>query len=228
MNPSRAASHTQHDAAATLDLLAARIGALGPGRRLIAIAGAPGSGKSTLAEHLVERLDTSGSGPAAALPMDGYHLDDRVLIPRGMRSRKGAPDTFDVAGLCHMLARLRRNEEDEIAVPVFDRDVEIARAAARMIPRGTRIILVEGNYLLARQAPWSHLRPLFDLTVMISVPETILRERLIRRWRSHGRSPADIDAKLEDNDLPNGHLVRAGSFPPDITLADPTFAGEAT
>ena len=97
-------------------------------RTILAIAGAPGSGKSTLAERLEARLNECAAGAAAILPMDGYHYDDRVLIERGLRARKGAPETFDVGGLFHTLERLRRNEEDEIAVPVFDRDLEVSRA----------------------------------------------------------------------------------------------------
>lgn len=115
-------------------------------RRIITIVGAPGSGKSTLAEQLVGRLNEDPEGYAALLPMDGYHYDDRVLIERGLRARKGAPETFDVVGLVHMLDRLRRDEEDEIAVPVFDRDLEVSRAGARLIPHAVRALIVEGNY----------------------------------------------------------------------------------
>jgi pantothenate kinase len=181
-------------------------------RMVVALAGAPGSGKSTLAEWLAARLNEDGTDNAAVLPMDGYHYDDRVLEVRGLRHRKGAPDTFDVAGLHHMLARLKRNEEDEIAVPVFDRDLEIARAGARLIPQTVRILIVEGNYLLLDRTPWSGLRNLFDMTVMIAVPEEILRMRLRERWAGYGLSPDQITAKLEDNDLPNGRLVRQFSI----------------
>src|SRR5688572_27161103 len=97
-------------------------------RTLVAVAGPPGAGKSTFAEALADRLNEAAAGSAAVLPMDGFHFDDRVLEPLGLRARKGAPDTFDVAGLRHMLERLRRNQEAEIAVPVFDRELEIARA----------------------------------------------------------------------------------------------------
>ncbi len=107
----------------------------GPGRRIVAIAGPPGGGKSTVADALVERLEAARPGEAAVLPMDGYHYDDGVLRARGRRARKGAPDTFDVGGLRQMLARLKRDDEDEVAVPVFDRAIEIARAGARLIPR---------------------------------------------------------------------------------------------
>jgi pantothenate kinase len=187
-------------------------------RAVVAIAGAPGSGKSTLAERLVCRLNEATPGRAALLPMDGYHYDDRVLIERGVRARKGAPETFDVIGLLHMLDRLRRNEEDEIAVPVFDRDLEISRAGARMIPRAVHALFVEGNYLLLGQEPWSRLRGMFDTTVFVDAPEDILRQRLVERWRGYGLSPAEIEAKVEGNDLPNGRYIMSNSKPADFVL----------
>ena len=186
------------------DLLASRP----RGRRLlVAVAGAPASGKSRLAEELVERLEQSQPGRAAILPMDGYHYDDALLKQLGRHARKGAPDTFDVGGLYHMLRRLRENADDAIAVPVFDRDIETARAGARLIPAAVDIVVVEGNYLLLRQPPWSALRPFFDFTVMVLTPETILRQRLAKRWAFFGLPPSEIDRKIEEVDLPNGRFV---------------------
>jgi pantothenate kinase len=187
-------------------------------RRIVAIAGAPGSGKSTLAERLVARLNEGAEGSAALLPMDGYHYDDCILIERGSRSRKGAPETFDVLGLFHMLDRLKRNHEDEIAVPVFDRDLEISRAAARTIPRAVRALIVEGNYLLLDEAPWSRLRAMFDVTVAVDAPEDILRQRLIERWQGYGLTSQEIKAKVEGNDLRNGRYVLSKSRPADYVL----------
>lgn len=208
---------TPTDLDALARLLAARAGA---GRSITAIAGAPGSGKSTLAERLAERLDAAAPGTAAVLPMDGFHYDDAVLITRGLRARKGAPDTFDVGGLLHMLGRLRRNDEDEIAVPVFDRDLEISRAGARLILRGVRHVVVEGNYLFLRMAPWAALHPLFDTTVMAAVPEDVLRHRLAARWRGYGLPPDEVNAKVDGNDLPNGRFVVANSVPAAFTVAN--------
>lgn len=181
-------------------------------RSITAIAGAPGSGKTTLADQLVERLNAGEAESAAVLPMDGYHYDDWLLVPRGWRPRKGAPHTFDVAGFAHMLGRLRENRESEVAVPVFDRDLEIARAGARMIPAAVRHLVVEGNYLLLSTAPWSSLAGLFDTTVMIDVAEDVLRERLLARWARYGYAPAEALAKAEDNDLPNGRQVMTESI----------------
>lgn len=201
--------------------LAARLDALPPGRHVVGIAGAPASGKSTLAETLVAGLNAGRPGRAAVLPMDGYHLDDRVLEARGHRPRKGAPHTFDVGGLRHMLLRLRGNAEAEIAVPVFDRAIEIARAGAAIIPQGVEIVVAEGNWLLLDRDPWTTLDGAFDLTVMVDTPEDVLRARLIARWEGYSLTPEQIRAKLEENDMPNGRLVREGSRAPDLILTAP-------
>ena len=191
----------------------------GAGRCAIAVVGAPGSGKSTLAERLASHINVASPGSAAVLPMDGYHFDDRVLLSRGLRARKGTPETFDVGGLLHMLRRLKRNEEDEIAVPVFDRALEIARAGASLIPRSVSRVIVEGNYLLLDRPPWCGLHAFFDITVAIVVPEDVLRQRLTERWQGYGLSPEEIEAKIETNDLPNGRFVTSNSVAADFVLS---------
>lgn len=198
------------------DLLQAR--AAGGNRVIVALAGAPGSGKSTLADKLVGKLNARQPGFASVLPMDGYHYDDLHLVPAGLRPRKGAPMTFDVGGLFHTLKRLRDRDEAEVAVPVFDRKIEIARAGARLIPRDVPVIVVEGNWLLLNQSPWDRLRPVFDMTVMVDVPEHVLRARLRGRWERLGLTEDEITEKLEENDLPNGRWVRDGSVPADHVI----------
>ena len=204
------------DIAGLADLLARR--ATGGARVIAAIAGAPGSGKSTQAEALVDRLNAAEPGLAAVLPMDGYHYDDLHLVPAGLRPTKGAPDTFDVGGLYHTLKRLRAGDEDFVAVPVFDRSIEIARAGARLIPASTRVIVAEGNYLLLNRAPWTRLAPLFDVKVLVTVPEPVLRARLTARWQHYNLTPDEIAWKLDGNDLPNGRVIMAESLGADYLL----------
>ena len=202
----------------TPDALIRRLDALPPGRHLVALAGAPASGKSTLAEALVAGLNARSPGRAAVLAMDGFHYDDRVLGPRGDLPRKGAPHTFDVGGLRHMLKRLRARDEAEVALPVFDRDIEIARAGAAILPQAVEIVVAEGNYLLLDRDPWTALHGLFDVTVSFEVPEEVLRARLAARWQSYDLDPDQIAAKLEENDLPNGRLVRSASIAADYVV----------
>jgi pantothenate kinase len=190
------------------------------GRVLCAIAGAPGSGKSTLADRLAERLNAGAPETAAVLPMDGYHYDDWYLVPAGLRPRKGAPDTFDVGGLFHTLRRLKARDEPFVAVPVFDRAIEIARAGARLIAAEMPVIVVEGNHLLLTLGDWPRLRALFDVTVFADVPEPVLRERLTARWQHYNLTPDEIAWKLDGNDLPNGRLIVAQSAPADYRIAN--------
>lgn len=192
------------------------------GRLVVAIAGAPGSGKSTLAEALVAALNADDPDAAALFPMDGFHFDDLHLVPAGLRQRKGAPETFDVGGYAQALRRLRGRDEAFVAVPVFDRAIEIARAGARLIHASTPVIVTEGNYLLLDRAPWSDLAPLFDLTVFLTVTEAELERRLIARWRDHGFDAQAARDKALGNDIPNARLVATGSRPADFTLTPET------
>lgn len=194
--------------------------AKGGGRVIAALAGPPGSGKSTVADKVAEVLNASQPGLAAVLPMDGYHYDDLHLVPAGLRPRKGAPETFDVGGFYHTLNRLRARDEDFVAVPVFDRDIEIARAGARMIAADVPVIIVEGNYLLLGTPPWSRLRPMFDVAVLVDVPEPVLRDRLTARWQHYNLTEDEIACKLDGNDLPNGRFVMATSRNEDFRLAN--------
>ncbi|SHF07704.1 Panthothenate kinase [Kaistia soli DSM 19436] len=201
----------------TIDELAERLVAgADRARQIVALAGPPGAGKTTTAARLEERIDALAPGVAATLAMDGYHYDDRVLVPRGLRPRKGAPETFDVAGFAHMLRRLRADDEDEVAIPVFDRDIEIARAGARIIPRTARIIITEGNYLLLDREPWRSLS--FDATAMIAPDREVLRQRLVDRWTHYKLTPEEMVAKIDGNDMPNVDLVLSQSRPADYTI----------
>jgi pantothenate kinase len=187
-------------------------------RRVIAIAGPPGSGKSTFAARLGDAFNAAAPGQAAVLAMDGFHFDDRVLDARGQRARKGAPFTFDVDGLAALLARLRADDGKAIAVPVFDRSLEIARAGAEIVPASARLVFVEGNYLLLDDPEWAALRPLFDVTVMLAVPREVLVERLAARWRGYGMDDAAVRAKLDGNDLVNVELVQTHSVIADFVV----------
>ncbi len=186
--------------------------AAGGARVFVALAGAPGAGKSTLAAALATAI-----GPTACVvPMDGFHYDDAVLTARGLRHRKGAPETFDVGGFAHLLARLRTG--DEVAIPVFDRSLELSRAGAFIVGPAHRILIIEGNYLLLDQPHWRDLRPLFDLTIRIDVPLPVLEARLRDRWATYGKTEAEARAWIDGNDLPNIMTVLTGSAAADITL----------
>lgn len=183
-------------------------------RFVVAIAGPPGAGKSTLSQRLHDLLP---EGSAAVVPMDGFHFDDRILESRGLRLRKGAPETFDYAGFEALLKRIRAVEPD-IAIPVFDRTMELSRAAAATIPASVKFVLVEGNYLVLDEPPWSGLAPLFDFTMFIDVPRAELERRLMQRWHEHGKSDAEARVWVDSNDLPNVDRVLGRRRQADLVI----------
>lgn len=183
-------------------------------RFLVAIAGPPGAGKSTIAEQLAALLPENS---AIVVPMDGFHYDNIVLERLGLRHRKGAPETFDLRGFMALLRRIRAGEPD-IAIPVFDRTVELSRAAAALIAADAKFIFAEGNYLLLDEDPWNELAGLFDFTIFLDVPRQELERRLLQRWREHGRSDEDGRNWVATNDMPNVDRVLGRRRPADLVI----------
>jgi pantothenate kinase len=189
------------------------------GRLVIAIVGAPGCGKSTATDALEVLLAQNKEIKVQVVPMDGFHYDNAILEQLGMTQRKGVPETFDVGGLDAALKRLTdKNQTESIAVPVFDRNRDISLACARLIDKKMTVLLIEGNYLLLKDGPWSHLKKYFDLSVMIPCDEVILRARLISRWKNLNYNNNNSTIKVEQNDMPNAKLIVQESCSADVNL----------
>jgi pantothenate kinase len=192
------------------------VGTLSGKRQLVAIAGAPGSGKSTLARDAADALAARGR-KTAVVPMDGFHYDDRVLAELELAHRKGAPETFDFNGFESLLKRLRSGEET-VAIPIFDRGMELSRAAAGLVTPETELVLVEGNYLLLDEDPWRRLAALFDMRFFLDVRLEELERRLLARWAAHGREAEAAIKWVKENDLPNAVRVIKHRLPADLVL----------
>lgn len=190
-------------------------------RLLIAIAGAPASGKSTLAEALVHALNNDAQDCAALVPMDGFHLDNQILDERGLRSRKGAIETFDADGFAALIERLAPGGRDVI-YPMFDRSADHAIAGAGCVRSGTRIVVIEGNYLLTDRAPWRDAAAHYDLRILVDVVEQALEERLVQRWLDHGLDKAAAIKRAHENDLVNARFVIENSCDADLVLHHPS------
>ena len=184
-------------------------------RYFIALSGPPASGKSTISEKLVKDLTLKGHN-SSILQMDGFHYDDQILKQKSLLLKKGAPETFDVMGFLNFLFRLQN--ENEVAIPIFDRSLELSRSSAVIISKETRVVIVEGNYILLKTHPWRELHKFFNSTIMINTKHEILEKRLIDRWRSFNIPEEEIKQKVFENDLPNGVNVYKNSILADFNL----------
>ncbi|WP_430868053.1 nucleoside/nucleotide kinase family protein [Demequina aurantiaca] len=170
-----------------------------PGRTMLGITGPPGAGKSTLTQALVAALGAD----VVVVPMDGFHLSNELLEEMGRRDRKGALDTFDVAGYVALLRRIRDREEDVYA-PRFDRDLEESIGSAQRVPATTPLVVTEGNYLLSTEGGWAEVRDALDEVWYVDLDAHEIEIRLVARRVGHGDSPAAARDWVANVDLPNG------------------------
>jgi pantothenate kinase len=187
-------------------------------RFLLGITGPPGAGKSTLAHALAASVrERRGQASAVVAPLDGFHLSNEALEELGLRSVKGAPQTFDGDAFVSALRRLR-GDVGTLGWPDFDRAAEQTVADAISIGPTAKLVIVEGNYLLLDQPPWREVHELLDQVWYVDVPVDVLRSRLIERHIANGRSEADATRHVDESDLRNADLVARTKHLADLTV----------
>lgn len=184
-------------------------------RSVVALAGPSGMVTSTVAEHVSIRLNREIESRATTLSASGFLLDNVLLNSLGRAHRKGAPDTFDTGTLSYIIRRLRANAETDVAVPIYDPQLDLVRSAARLIHQRTEIVIVEGSYLLLEAMPWSPLMGQFDLTVMLKADDATVRRSLEDKFEQLGLSTEETQVRIEDQDLPNARYIREKSATAD-------------
>jgi pantothenate kinase len=184
-------------------------------RRILGVTGPPGAGKSTLAARLSAGLGRR----AVVVPLDGFHLADVELIRLGRLARKGAPDTFDVAGFLALLARIRRAAPGEtVYAPSFGRKLDEPIAGSIPVPPGTPLVIIEGNYLLFGEPPWTEVRGFLDEVWWVDLPAAERRSRLVARHVRWGKTPAAAERFVTVSDEANARAVAPGRPLADLVV----------
>ena len=200
--------HSPHNLALAESLASDVAASLGSRPRiLIAVVGEPGSGKSTVVSQVAAALERDGIA-TAIVPMDGFHLSNRVLDALGRRNRKGAIDTFDADGFVSLVGRIAAGEPRTIYAPDYDHGFGEPVAGSIAIEPEARVVLTEGNYLLDPSEPWLAIRDLADETWYVDIDDSVRRERLTRRHIEAGKAPEAAAAWVEQVDEKNAARIR--------------------
>ena len=185
-------------------------------RVLIGIIGKPGAGKSTLSKFLMSKLPKEF---VTVVPMDGYHLSNKILKELKRADRKGAPDTFDVAGFISLIKRIRSEQSQNIYYPIFDRAIEESIAAQGVVTAATKVVIIEGNYLLHDEGGWDVCNDLLDESWMVDVDDDKRIARLISRHIAYGKEPEAAKAWAKGTDEVNAKLIERGRGRADYIVA---------
>jgi pantothenate kinase len=185
-------------------------------RVVIGLVGLPGSGKSTWAQRWVNQLNDGAPAPIAqALGMDGFHLSRAELAllpdPQLALARRGAPWTFAPDRLRSHLRQLRATNPNGEPIPMrwpdFDHGVGDPVPEAIEVAPCTRLVVVEGLYLLLREAAWS-LQSEFDAVWFLDVPrDQADRQLAARHCAAWGWTMAQAQARIASSDALNADTV---------------------
>lgn len=185
-------------------------------RVIVGIVGKPGSGKSTLSDYLMKNLPAD---LVSLVPMDGYHLSNKVLENLMRSDRKGAPDTFDAMGFAALLDRIKHSTTD-IYYPIFHREIEESIAAEGVVKGNVKVVIVEGNYLLHNSDGWQSVKEYLSEAWFVDIDDEVRLKRLVNRHMQFGKGEKAAFEWAHGTDERNATLVESTKYLADFTIVN--------
>ena len=191
-------------------------------RRIVAfLAAPPAAGKSTLCLYLEQLSRTEPDlTPVQSVGIDGFHypqayLDSHTIERNGatipLAKIKGAPETYDVEKLRALLEHVY---EDGQRWPLYDRRIHNPVEGA--VELREQILILEGNWLLLDEEPWSSLN--CDYSIFLRAGDERQLMRIVRRKMLGGFDEATAREFVRSNDAPNIARCMAHSRRGDLNL----------
>lgn len=167
---------------------------------IVGLAGSVAAGKSTTARVLQALLARWPSHPRVDLvPTDGFLYSNAVLEERGLMSRKGFPESYDLPKLLNFLADLKSGKTP-IEAPVYSHLIYDTLPDQGIVLDRPDIVIVEGlNVLQPAKLPKDgqaipFVSDFFDFSIYIDAAEEMVEswyvERFLRLRQTAFRDPA--------------------------------------
>jgi type I pantothenate kinase len=167
---------------------------------IVGLAGSVAAGKSTTARVLQALLARWPSHPRVDLvPTDGFLYSNAILEERGLMSRKGFPESYDLPKLLNFLAELKSGKTP-IAAPVYSHLIYDTLPDQGIVLDRPDIVIVEGlNVLQPAKLPKDgqaipFVSDFFDFSIYIDAAEEMVEswyvERFLRLRQTAFRDPA--------------------------------------
>ncbi len=143
---------------------------------VIGIAGSVAVGKSTTARILQALLARWPDHPAVDLvTTDGFLLPNKVLQERGLMSRKGFPESYDLRRLLQVVADVKAGRP-RVEIPRYShREYDVLPGEVQIVDRPD-IVIVEGLNVLQTgdgrgRPPRSFVSDYFDFSIYVDADE---------------------------------------------------------
>lgn len=167
---------------------------------VIGLAGSVAAGKSTSARVLQALLARWPSHPNVALvPTDGFLFPNAVLEDRGLMSRKGFPESYNLPALLNFLGEVKSGKA-RVEAPVYSHVVYDVLQGHTLAVDNPDIVIVEGlNVLQPAILPKDgeaipFVSDFFDFSIYIDAAEALVErwyvERFLRLRQTAFRDPA--------------------------------------
>jgi type I pantothenate kinase len=167
---------------------------------IIGLAGSVAVGKSTTGRVLQALLARWPSHPSVELvPTDGFLFTNAVLEERGLMTRKGFPESYDLTRLLNFLAEVKSGRE-RIEAPVYSHLVYDVLPDQAIVIERPDIVIVEGlNVLQPAKLPKDgaaipFVSDFFDFSIYIDAADGLIEswyvERFLRLRQTAFRDPA--------------------------------------
>jgi type I pantothenate kinase len=155
---------------------------------IVGIAGSVAVGKSTFARILRALLARWPNHPQVDLvTTDGFLYPNRVLEERGLMTRKGFPESYDLRRLMRFMAELKSGAS-EVAAPVYSHMVYDIVPGQETAVREPDIVLVEGLNVLQtpdsarRRSIRTFVSDFFDFSIYLDADEHDVEEWFVARF----------------------------------------------